>query len=87
MVFKHNGAEYPFKKLTPLAKKVRLATNIHEYVYQLPTGEYIYATVVGDEDQTDALGIRKGWYLIESISEEEAMLDIDTLSKFTVLYE
>ena len=71
----------------PLAEKGRLTTNIHEYVYKLPTDEYIYVTVVGDEDQTSAYGIHKGWYVIESISEDEAKFDIDALSKFTALYK
>ncbi len=83
MVFEHKGTKYPFDELTPLANKTRVATHIVETVYRLPTGEHIYVTVVGDEDQTSPLGIHKGWYLIESITEEEAKFDIDALAKFT----
>ena len=87
MVFEHKGVKYQFPQLTPRAEKRRLAANIFEYVYHLPTNEYIYVTVVGDEDQTSGFGIHKGWYLIESISEDEANFYIDALSKFTALYK
>lgn len=87
MVFEYKGEKYIYSHLTPLAQKRRLATNISEYVYQLPTNEYVYITIVGDEDQTSAYGIQKGWYVIESLSEEEAKFDIDALSKFTALYK
>jgi hypothetical protein len=86
MILEHKGEKYPFSQLTPLAEKRRSATNIHEYVYKLPLEEYVYVTVVGDEDQTSSQGIHKGWYLIESISEKEAQFGIDALSKFTALY-
>lgn len=87
MVFEHKGEKYPFSQLTPLAEKRRLATNISEYVYRLPTSEYVYVTVVGDEDQTSAYGIHRGWYVIETISEKDALFAIDALSKFTALYK
>lgn len=87
MVFEYEGVNYQFSHLTPLAEKRRLATNIYEYVYRLPTGQYVYVTVVGEEEETSAYGIHKGWYVIEPISEEEAKFDIDALSKFTALYK
>lgn len=87
MVFEYKGVEYQFSQLTPLAEKRRLATNIFEYVYKLPTNEYIYVTVVGDGDQKSAIGIHKGWYVVEPISEEDARFDIDALSRFTALYK
>lgn len=87
MVFEYKGKKYEYSHLVPLAQKRRLATNISEYVYQLPTGEYVYVTIVGDENQTSAYGVHKGWYVIEPISEEAAKFDIDALSKFTALYK
>ncbi len=87
MVFDHQGIKYSFSELTPMAEKRRLATNISEYVYKLPTDEYIYVTVVGDEDQTSGHGVHKGWYVIESIEEKDARFDIDALSQFTALYK
>jgi hypothetical protein len=87
MVFEHKGEKYPFSQLEPLAEKRRLATNISEYVFRLPTSEYVYITVVGDEDQTSAHGIYRGWYVIEPLSKKEAEFAIDALSKFTALYK
>ena len=84
MSFEHNGISYQTSNLQPLAEKMRLATNISELVYQIPTGEYIYLTVVGDEDQTSGIG--KGWYVAEPMTEEEAKFAIDAFAKFTAMY-
>jgi hypothetical protein len=83
MVLEYKGHKYTLSELTPLANKMRPATRIVETVYRLPTGDHIYLTVVGDEDQTSHLGIHKGWYLIESITKEEAVSDIEALAAFT----
>lgn len=87
MTIEHNGVNYPFSQLIPLAEKRRLATNISEYVYKLPTNKYVYVTVVGEEEQPTGNGIYKGWYIVEDISKDEAKKDIDLLSEFTAMYK
>jgi hypothetical protein len=82
-----DGVEYPYKSLRPLAKKERLTTNVHEYVYQLPTNKYVYLTVVGDEDQPSAFGLTRGWYVAEIISKDDAEWLIQSLAPFTAMYE
>lgn len=81
------GTKYAFSSLKPLARKTRRDTNISEFVYRLPTGKYIYLTVVGDEDQTSGYGIHRGWYVAEVIPEDDAKFAIDALAKFTALYD
>ena len=81
------GTKYAFSSMKPLAQKSRLATKVSEFVYRLPTGKYVYLTVVGDEDQTSGFGIHRGWYVAEIISEEDAKFAIDALAKFTTLYD
>ena len=84
--FEFKGQSYAFSRLVPHAEKRRLATNISEYVFKLPSGNFVYLTVVGDEDQTSAFGVLKGWYVVESLTNEQAVFAIDALSKFTALY-
>lgn len=85
--FEVEGVKYTFSQLKPLAQKTRVATNISEFVYRLPNGKYVYLTVVGDEDQTSAYGIYRGWYVAEVISEEDAALATNAFAKFTALYD
>ncbi len=85
--FEFKGEKYAFSSLKPLARKERLATNIREYIYELPIGDFVYLTVVGDEDQTSGLGVAKGWYVVEELNLEEAKNSIDALAKFTVMYD
>jgi hypothetical protein len=87
MTFEHNGVQYLFSDLTPLAEKRRLSTNIHEYVYRLPDEQYIYVTIVGDDEQPSSSGIHRGWYVIELLSGKEALFLIDALSKFTARHQ
>ena len=82
-----DGKAYKFGDLTPLAEKRRPATKIHEYVFKLPTGKHVYLTVVGDEDQASAMGIERGWYMAEMLSDENAAFMIDAMAKFTALYK
>ena len=82
-----DGVDYPYASLTPLARKERLATNVSEFVYKLPTGKYIYLTVVGDEDQTSAFGVTRGWYVAEVISKNDADWLVQSLAPFTALYK
>lgn len=84
--FEVEGVKFTFSSLKPLAQKTRVATNISEFVYWLPNGKYVYLTVVGDEDQTSAYGIHRGWYVAEVMSEEDAKFAIDAFAKFTALY-
>lgn len=81
------GISYPFASLEPLARKMSLATNINEFVYKLPSGKYVCLTVVGDEDQTSAFGVSRGWYVAEILSEKDALWLIKALEPFTKLYE
>lgn len=85
--FEVEGTKYTFSSLKPLAQKTRVAPNISEFVYLLPTGKFVYLTVVGDEDQTSAYGIHRGWYVAEIMSEQDAKFAIDALAKFTALYD
>lgn len=87
MLIEHNGKHYQLTRLEPLAQKTRLETRITEYVFHLQHDEYIYLTIVGDEDQPLAQGARKGWYLVESLSKAEADIEIDLLSKFTAEHQ
>ena len=82
-----DGVDYRFSSLKTLARKERLTTNVHEYVYQLPTGKYVYLTVVGDEDQKSAFGLTRGWYVAEIVSEADADWLIKSLAPFTALYD
>ena len=77
------GNTYLMSDLRPLARKARAQTNISEFVYRLPDKTYIYLTIVGDEEQTSALGVGRGWYVAEVLSEESARFAIDALQKFT----
>ena len=77
--FADDDTSYDWSKLKPLAKRCRLATNICEFVYNLPGKGYIYLTVVGDEDQKTSFGITRGWYVVEKISEEYAKIDIESM--------
>lgn len=81
-----DGFSHPFSLLTVVAKKVRMATLIHEYVIELGTDQYYYLTVVGDEDQAMANGIGKGWYVVERLTKEDGLRDIALLSEFTKMY-
>lgn len=76
---------YTFLDLERLAEKSIPATNIHEYVYKLPTGKHVYLTVVGDEDQDSAYGIQRGWYVAKILSDKDAEFLIKALSPFTNL--
>jgi hypothetical protein len=84
--FDVDGAIYKFQSARKLAEKRRLATNIAEYVLQLPNKKYIYLTIVGDEDQVLSNGIERGWYVAEVVSEEDAEFLIASLRPFTDLY-
>lgn len=85
--FNADGKIYKFGDLTPLAEKRRPATKIQEYVFKLPTGKHVYLTVVGDEDQTSTMGIERGWYVAEMLSDESAAFMIDAMAKFTDLHK
>jgi len=82
-----DGVSYPFASLETLAKKMRVATNVSEFVYKLPTGKYVYLTVVGDEDQISAYGVSRGWYVAEVISEKDALWLVKALEPFTNMNE
>ncbi len=84
--FTVNGEKYSISTLEPLAEKSRLKTNIHEYVYKLPTEKYVYLTVVGDENETSALGIYRGWYVAEILTEEDAQLMIKAIENFKAVF-
>jgi len=84
--FTVDGKSYAFRDLTPLARKERLPTLVHEYVFRLPRHEYVYLTVVSDEDQAVANGIYRGWYVAEILSEKDALWLIEALKPFTALY-
>lgn len=58
---------------------------MHEYVFRLPTNEYVYLTVVADEAGVSAFGIDKGWYVAEKLPEKDAKWLIDALEPFTAL--
>ena len=82
-----DGVDYRFSSLKTLARKERITTHVHEYVYQLPTGKYVYLTVVGDDDQNSAAGITRGWYVAEIVSKTDAEWLINSLAPFTALYD
>ena len=85
--FRVDGVDYGISLLNPLAQKMRIPTNVSEYVYKLPTGKYVYLTVVGDEDQTSAYGIARGWYVAEVLPEKDATWLIQALEPFTRMYK
>lgn len=84
--FEVAGQRYAFAHLETLARKERLATLVHEFVYKLPDHGYIYLTVVGDDDQGSGDGIARGWYVVEAMSEKDALWLIEALRPFTELY-
>ena len=84
--FEVTGQCYGFAHLQPLARKERIATLVHEFVYKLPEHGYVYLTVVGDDDQYSGDGIARGWYVVEPMSEKDALWLIDSLRPFTELY-
>jgi hypothetical protein len=64
-----------------------LAANIHEYVVETLNGKKVWLTVVGDDDQSSAYGIQRGWYVAQVLSEEDAAFLVEALAAFTKLYE
>lgn len=84
--FRVDGVSYGFSTLMPLARKERPATHIHEYVYELPQGQFIYVTVVGDEVHDYGSGVLSGWYVVEKLTQPQAEFMIDALAKFTARY-
>ena len=67
-----DGTTYAFSDLKPLAERRRLATNIGELVLKLSNGKFIYLTVVGDESEVSVYGVGSGWYVAETIDEQQA---------------
>ena len=78
---------YALSATQHLAEKRNLAANIYEYVLKTPHGKNVWLTLVGDEDATSGLGVERGWYVTQVLSEEEAKFLIKALSEFTKLYE
>lgn len=83
--FQINGVNYKFSELKPLAEKTSYATNISELVYKLPSNSYVHLTIVSDEDQISAYGITRGWYVAETINEQDAFWLIKALEPFTAM--
>jgi hypothetical protein len=84
--FAVEGEEYAFSQLRPVAEKRRLATGVSEYVFKLPNRKHVYLTVVADEGENSSLGVGRGWYVAEVLSDKDAEFLIDALAPFTELY-
>jgi len=85
--FSVEGVTYTYPNVRCLAEKRNLAAKIYEYVVETPDGKKVWVTVVGDEDQTSAYGIQRGWYVTEVPSEENATFLVKALGEFTKLHE
>ena len=85
--FSVEGVTYTYPNVRRLAEKKNLGANIHEYVVETPDGKKVWLTVVGDEGQTSAYGIQRGWYVTQVLSEEDATFLVKALAEFTKLYE
>jgi hypothetical protein len=83
--FDVEGVSYKFSGMLALAKKERPTTLVHEYVFKLPIGKYVYLTVVGDDDQYMKNGLERGWYVAELLSESDALWLVNALGPFTEL--
>lgn len=78
-----DDVSYRFSGAQALAKKERITTLVNEYVFKLPTGKYVYLTVVGDDDQYMENGLARGWYVAEVLPEADALCLIKALEPFT----
>ena len=81
------GVTYTYPNVRRIAEKRNLAANVYESVVETPDGKKVWVTVVGDEDQTSAYGIQRGWYVTQVLSEEDAGFLVKALTEFTKLYE
>ena len=62
MTFAHQGKTYSFETLQSLAEKPNLAANIAESVLKTQDGQFIWLTVVSNQEETNPYGIMSGWY-------------------------
>jgi hypothetical protein len=61
-----------FRDARVAAEIANLHANIFESIRSFDKKCFFHLIVVGDEDQVDGHGIKKGWYVVRWISEEDA---------------
>jgi hypothetical protein len=61
-----------FRDARVVAQIANLHANVCESIRLFDKSRFFHLTVVGDEDQVDARGIERGWYVARWISEEDA---------------
>jgi hypothetical protein len=81
--FSVEGCTYRYSDVSRLAEKRNIAANIDEAVIQTPDGKKVWLTVVGDEDQTSAYGIQRGWYVAQVLPDDQAVVLVKALAPFT----
>lgn len=85
--FSVDGVTYTYSNVKRLAHKRSFPANIDESVVETLDGKKIWLTIVGDEDQSSAYGIERGWYVAEVLSDEDAAFLVKALAEFTKVHE
>lgn len=87
MTFAVDGIAYKFSGFRALAIKEHFTTGVFEYVFQLPTGQHVYLTVVSADETPSAYGVSRGWYVAEKVSADDAAFLMDAYAKFTAAHQ
>ena len=72
LTFTMDGNSYHYEDGNRLAVKPNPAANMEDSVLEMPDGKVIYLTVVGADDGASAQGIRRGWYVAQTLDAESA---------------
>lgn len=71
-VVEMDGERFDFTDCYTFAEIANMPADIHDSVLKTRDGRFIRLTVVSDDGEHDAYGIRKGWYSAYLIGAEDA---------------